>query len=358
MRSRAASTISVSRRAFLAGCGAAATGTIWPRPAIIGAEPRQPELAPEGPETAGKALVAITLDLEMSRHYPRWEDTHWDYEKGNLNEPTKAYALAAAKRVAEYGGRIHFFVVGRVLEQESIDWLVDLHRAGHPLGNHTYDHVNVTATELDQVQFRFARAPWLVAGREPREVIAENIRLASAAIKARLGVVPAGFRTPGGFSGGLADRVDVQDMLLAQGYTWVSSQYPAHAMPPAGERPGAVAWQAIVAAQKLAQPYVYTSGLVEVPMSPPSDVSTMRSGKWTLDEFLEGIRVGLAWCLANEATYDFLSHPSCLYVADPEMKAIDLICRMTKEAGEKARFADLEMLARRGLSNGELKRDT
>ena len=38
---------------------------------------------------AGKALIAITLDLEMSRNFPRWEDTHWDYEKGNLNDETK-----------------------------------------------------------------------------------------------------------------------------------------------------------------------------------------------------------------------------------------------------------------------------
>src|SRR4051812_44037670 len=26
-----------------------------------------------------KALIAITLDLEMARNFPRWEDTHWDY---------------------------------------------------------------------------------------------------------------------------------------------------------------------------------------------------------------------------------------------------------------------------------------
>src|ERR1051326_285817 len=73
-----------------------------------------------------KALVAITLDLEMSRNFPTWETTHWDYEKGNLNDETKRYAVEAAKRVKAHGGVIHFFAVGRVFEQRSVDWLKDL----------------------------------------------------------------------------------------------------------------------------------------------------------------------------------------------------------------------------------------
>src|SRR4051794_24976394 len=56
----------------------------------------------------GKALVAITLDLEMSRNFPTWEETRWDYEKGNLDEDTKRYAVEAAKLVKREGGVIHF----------------------------------------------------------------------------------------------------------------------------------------------------------------------------------------------------------------------------------------------------------
>ena len=67
------------------------------------------------------ALIAITLDLEMSRNFPTWETTHWDYEKGNLNDETKAYAVEAARRVKERGGRIHFFASGRTLEQENVE---------------------------------------------------------------------------------------------------------------------------------------------------------------------------------------------------------------------------------------------
>ena len=54
--------------------------------------------AARGQQPVKKALVAITLDLEMSRNFPTWDTTHWDYEKGNLNDETKKYAVEAARR--------------------------------------------------------------------------------------------------------------------------------------------------------------------------------------------------------------------------------------------------------------------
>src|SRR5262245_1528530 len=87
---------------------------------------------------AQKALIAITLDLEMSRNFPMWEQTHWDYEKGNLNDETKKYTIEACRRVKAHVGVIHCFAVGRVFEQENCDWLADIVKQGHPVGNHTY----------------------------------------------------------------------------------------------------------------------------------------------------------------------------------------------------------------------------
>src|SRR5215213_2861990 len=162
-----------TRRAFLA---AAASSSL-----IAAAGAAQP------PREGERALVAITLDLEMSRHYPTWDQTHWDYEKGNLDADTKRYAVEAARRVKARGGRIHFFAVGRTLEQEDVGWLREIIEQGHPVGNHTYDHVNVKATRPEEIQFRFRRAPWLIEGKAPADVIAENIRLASLALKRRLG---------------------------------------------------------------------------------------------------------------------------------------------------------------------------
>src|SRR5262245_64554991 len=111
----------LTRRDFLAAAGGLAAGATLAEP------------------PAKKALVAVTLDLEMSRNFPAWDDTHWDYEKGNLNPETIRYTIDACKRVKKAGGVLHCFVVGRTFEQEKTDWLKELAQAGHPLGNHTYD---------------------------------------------------------------------------------------------------------------------------------------------------------------------------------------------------------------------------
>jgi peptidoglycan/xylan/chitin deacetylase (PgdA/CDA1 family) len=294
-----------------------------------------------------KALVAITLDLEMSRNFPTWETTHWDFEKGNLNAETIAYAVEAARRVKARGGRLHFFVVGRTLEQDNVEWLKQLAAEGHPLGNHTYDHVNVRALRPEEIQFRFQRSPWLIEGRQPAEVIRENIRLTTAAMKSRLGIAPSGFRTPGGFANGLADREDVQRMLLDLGFTWVSSKYPGHKTGAAGEEPTTAVIAEIVAAVSSAQPHKYPSGLVEVPMSPISDIGAFRTGRWKLEWFLRAIRAGVESAIAARGVFDFLGHPSCLYVTDPQFQTIDLICDLVERSGPRAKLADLAEISKR-----------
>ena len=178
-------------------------------------------------------------------------------------------------------------------------------------------------------------------------MIRENIRLCSAAMKDRLGIDPAGFRTPGGFAGGLTDRPDLQQMLLDLGFRWISSKYPRHALADALPEHDHQTLAAILAAQPGAQPFLYPSGLVEVPMSPLSDISAFRTGRWQLGSFLEAIRLGLAWAIEHRAAYDFLAHPSCLYVTDPKFEAIELICDLVAQAGDRAEIVDLSTLARR-----------
>ncbi len=289
--------------------------------------------------------MAITLDLEMSRNFPQWEDTHWDYEKGNLDDATKRYSVEAARRVKAAGGVVHFFCVGRVLEQDNVDWLKEIVAAGHPVGNHTYDHVFVKATKPEDIQFRFQRSPWLLRGRPPAEVIADNIRMTTDAMQTRLGIAPAGFRTPGGFANGIADRPDVQRMLLEQEFTWVSSKYAAHANSKPGEPPAPDVFDSIVKAQADSQPFTYPSGLIEVPMSPISDIGAFRGGRWKLEYFLKAIRQAVEWTIEHRAVFDFLAHPSCLGVIDPEFHTIDLICDLVRAAGDRAAIVDLGVIA-------------
>jgi peptidoglycan/xylan/chitin deacetylase (PgdA/CDA1 family) len=299
----------------------------------------------EDPPT--KALIAITLDLEMSRNFPRWDDSEWDYQKGNLNRETCGYAREAARRVKAAGGVIQFFALGRTMEQPEVGWLKEIAEAGHPIGNHTYDHVNVLATRPEDVQFRFKRAPWLIEGKTVPEVLRENIRLASEALRIRAGVRVNGFRTPGGFASGLSDRPDLRKLLLEIGFRWVSSRYPAHPVGPPGERPSREVLDGIVAAQIQAQPFAYPDGLVEIPMSPISDINAFRTGRWKLEDFLTAIRLGVEGAIERRAVYDFLGHPSCLYITDPKFRTIDLICELVRKAGDRAVIVGLDALAER-----------
>jgi peptidoglycan/xylan/chitin deacetylase (PgdA/CDA1 family) len=289
-----------------------------------------------------RALIAITLDLEMSRNFPQWEMTHWDYEKGNLDADTKAYSVEAGQRVRERGGVIHYFCVGRVLEQENVTWLKELADAGHKIGNHTYDHVNVLAQKPHEVQFRFQRAPWLLRGQAAGAVIQDNIRMTNEALQTRLGIEASGFRTPGGFATGLDGREDLQRMLLDLGFTWASCKYPSHATTSAGQRPTAEVFADIVKKQAAAQPYRYPTGLWEIPMSPISDIGAFRGGRWPLEDFLEAVRQGVTWAIENRGVFDFLAHPSCLLVADPRFQVLELICDLVQKADGKAALVDLD----------------
>ena len=300
-----------------------------------------------GPVLAAKPrpiLIAITLDLEMSRHYPRRGITKWDFEKGNLDATTTAYTVAVWERVKKRGGLVHNFCVGRVLEQPNVDWLKAIAAAGHPVGNHTYDHVNVLAKKPEDIQYRFRAAPWLIRGKSTTQVIRENISQTTLAMKERAGITPDGFRTPGGFRGGLKDRPDIQKMLLKEGFKWCSSHYPPHPLTREA-KPTAKVLEGIVAAQANAQPWVYPSGLIEVPMSPISDVTGFRSGRWKLDWYLDAIRLSIEWCIAHGAVYDYLAHPSCLGVVDPKFRVIDLICDLAEKAGTS--IVNLNQLAQR-----------
>lgn len=324
-----------TRREFVTAAAAAGIGLSGAR-SILGAPANVDQ----------KALIAITMDLEMSRHYPTWDTMHWDFEKGNLNEPTKRYIREACRRAKQKGGVIQSFVVGRVLEQEDVDWLKEIVAEGHPVGNHTYDHVNVWATRPEDLQFRFQRCPWLIEGKTVRQAILENIDLTRRAMHHRIGAAPVGFRTPGGSAAGLTGRPDVQEMMLAAGFTWVSSM--ARHVPVRPRGPTDEDFRRVAQAQKESQPFVYPSGLIEIPMSPLGDVASFRreKEKWKLDDFLEMIRASVAWVIEHGAVFDLLTHPSIMYVEDPEFRAYELICDMVNQARDRAVIVGLDAIAR------------
>ena len=96
-----------------------------------------------------------------------------------------------------------------------------------------------------------------------------------------------------------------------------------------------------------AQPFAYPTGLVEVPMSPVSDVNAFRTHYWKLDWFLKAIRFAVEEAIKTGGCFDFLAHPSCLLVEDPTFETVKLICSLVKDAGERAAIVDLGTMAAR-----------
>ena len=333
----------LNRRHFLASATAGAAAFAVPKSS---AAKEVSEFA-----TFEKAQIVITLDLEMARNFPNWEDRQWDYQKGNLNQAAKDYTVSACRRVKERGGLIHNFVVGQIFEQPDVEWLKGIANAGHPIGNHTYDHVYLLAKSTADLQYRFQRAPWLLRNRAVMDVLRDNIALTSIALRERAGIEANGFRTPGGFANGLFGREDVQHMLLGLGFDWISCRYPSHAgiedLHGTGKSPSKAAYDNIVAAQRAAQPLLYPTGLLDIPMSPISDIGAFRNGRWQLSEFLHAIRVAMDWVIEQRGCFDFLAHPSCLGVVDGQFKAIDLICDLVDRSGGNAELVTLDVVAER-----------
>jgi hypothetical protein len=293
------------------------------------------------------ARVAITFDLEMSRNFPKWEDSEWDYAKGLLDEDAKRYSIRAANVVRENGGSMHFFAVGRVFEQPDIRWLQQIVRDGHLLGNHTYDHVYLLAKTPDDIQFRFKRAPWLIEGKSVAEVLDENIRMTTAAIRNRLGIEPQGFRTPGGFHDGLRGREDLQRMLQRHGFRWISATSRKTISGVTGQAPGPEVWKSIEAELPNSQPFrCPETGLLDIPMSPVSDIQGFRNGRWKLNDFVTILERILDWTIERGQTFDFLAHPSCIGVVDPEMKTLNMICRKVRTSNGRATLVTLNDIAR------------
>ena len=76
-----------------------------------------------------------------------------------------------------------------------------------------------------------------------------------------------------------------------------------------------------------------------------SDVGAFRTKFWKLDYFLKAVRLAVEWAIENRAVFDFLCHPSCMVVEDPEFKTVQLICDLVKASSDKAEIVGLGEVA-------------
>lgn len=332
-------TAHMNRRDFLktASLAAASLGSLAPATG-------QPALSRPG---RGKGTIALSVNLEMSRNFPRLGDTHWDYEKGNLDAENKRYAVELGRFLKARGARANYFVVGQVLEHEDVEWLRELHREGHVIGNHTYDHVNMTGNTPTDLQFRYRRAPWLVEGRTAEQVVEDNIRMTNSALRHRLGMERIrGFRSSNEFETGLDQLPAVQEMLERLGFDWVGTKHAGVRVRPL-ERASEDIFASAVASQEKTQPYIYPSGLVEIPKSALSDIAAFRTGRWGLGDFIEVTRRCAQWAIEHGQVYSFTVHSSVQVVVDPQFKVFEMLLDLVKRADGRVEFATFDQIADR-----------
>lgn len=313
-----------------------------------------------GQETAAaprrfpKAQIALTVNLEMSRNFPTPLETRWDFEKGNLDEANKRYAAELGRLLKKRGALGTFFVVGQVLEHENVDWLAEIRDQGHVIANHTYDHVNMTGAKPEDLQFRFRRAPWLVEGRTAEQVVEENIRMTNSALRHRLGIQRVrGFRSSNEFDTGLDAMPKAQEMLKRLGFDWVGTKYSYNAVRVRPlERASEEIFAAVAASQTRTQPYVYPSGLVELPKSALSDVVAFRTGRWGIGDFLEATRRAVEWAIEHRAFFSFSPHSSVQVVVDPEFRVVQMICDLVAKSPDRAELVTFDQVADRVRQGG------
>jgi len=296
--------------------------------------------------------VQLSFDLEMVTNWPYWT-SFWDNRKGAINDAVKAYVRKISSKCGEYGARAHYFVVGSLFEDPDIDYLREAVDAGHAVGNHTYTHINIKAERPDQLAGIYKFCPWRAAGRSAREVVRQEIRMTTEAIRTRLGVVPKGFRSPGGFPDGLQDAPEVRELLQEEGFWWASTHYNDTLLYGRVSRPpDAVSKvdperlkRAFNRSERALQPYRYEDGLIEIPLAGITDVVAWRWYRPDLGEWLEMLAEGVDYAYEHGLIFMLTSHPAVLASVDPHCQVVETILSraVRKEGG--VWLPDLEELA-------------
>ena len=275
--------------------------------------------------------VSLTLDVEMCTNFPYWTAV-WDHRKGALDADTKGYVAQLSSRAHELGIPLQYFIVGSALEDPDLAYLLLTRDLGHAIGNHTYTHVSVKAKTVPSLQVVYKQEPWRACGREPLQVIRDEVHQSTLAFRQRLGIEPAGFRTPGGFTTGLHDVPEVQQVLTEQGFTWASSHY--HLDVGADKRPPRdVVAAAVRASVEELQPYRYPGGLLEVPMMGMSDIWAFRVLDLDRADWLYACQVAIDRARELDGICSILAHPAVLACRDPFCDTVRLVAAARDQGG-------------------------
>jgi peptidoglycan/xylan/chitin deacetylase (PgdA/CDA1 family) len=185
-----------------------------------------------------RCAVALSYDLEMCAGYQPDGVNH-----GRILPEVQKYALDLCGVAEEFGTQLHFFHVGNGFD-ETFDCLEEMLHRGHFVDNHTFTHLPLLTDEVERLD--------------------EELAKVNALYEERLGWGSTVLRGPGGYQDGLDDRPENQEVILKNGFKWVSCRFDSTDLKNR---------EYVLASPAENVPYAYPSGLVEIPIHGYTDRS-------------------------------------------------------------------------------------
>ena len=181
-----------------------------------------------------RSAVALSYDTDSGCGYAEPLICH-----GHTPAFLHEYMLRLCDTADQYGVKLHFMQIANGLEDSRVvGYLREILDRGHIVDSHTHTHMLLTTDDVDALD--------------------RDLALANQLFEERLGWKPTILRGPGGYSDGLDGLVPNQEVILKNGFQWVSGRYcfPLYAR----------GRQYAVEASMREAPYVYTTGLIEIPV--------------------------------------------------------------------------------------------
>jgi len=178
--------------------------------------------------------VALSYDTDMAAGYSPDGICH-----GRTAPFLKEYMLKLCDTAEKFGVQLHFFQIGNGLEaDQDVGYLQAILKHRHLIDNHTYTHLPLITQDVYRLDDELARTHRL--------------------IKERLGWTCTVLRGPGGYQNGLEGFEKNQQVILQNGFRWVSCQYDGTL----GQR----GLDDAIAAPSRHHPNAYPNGLIEIPI--------------------------------------------------------------------------------------------
>ncbi|RJS85711.1 hypothetical protein CW702_00800 [Candidatus Bathyarchaeota archaeon] len=181
-----------------------------------------------------RCAVVITYDTDMAGGYSPTGVCH-----GRTAPFLMDYIYRLCEVAEDFGIKLQFFQIANGLELESVvSHVKSLLKRGHAVDCHTYNHVNLAYASSKE--------------------LSEDLKRANELFERKLGFKSRILRGPGGYRH-LDLKVENQKVILENGFTLVSGEFDYDLLKHKD-------WRYMASAPSRNLPFIYPSGLIEVPI--------------------------------------------------------------------------------------------